>query len=60
MEEIVDEHFSQNFRFDEPGLKQNFKKVRNRGQEKPRWFYEDIVFPKDHEIIVRISALFII
>ena len=26
MEEIVDEHFKQNFRFDEPGLQRNFKK----------------------------------
>ena len=27
MEEIVGEHFSQNFRFDEPGPKRNFEKI---------------------------------
>jgi hypothetical protein len=31
MEEIVDGYFSQNFRFDEPGLQQNKRKYGTQG-----------------------------
>ena len=42
MEKIVDEHFSQNFRFDEPGLKQNKRNffIHIPGLNSPWfWFY---------------------